>query len=905
MFANSLDFLMADVDQDQDGYLFENDCNDNNPNIHPGAVEIPYDGIDQDCDGYDLIDQDNDGFCRAGYIIQNPLFQCSLEQGLIGTDCADQDSTINPNNPNKLLNCINDPPEFITVPSGLQFNEGELVTFEVTAVDPEGDSLEYSISKSEFTVNGNIFNWQTDYESAGTYPLKINVTDGEFQVQTTTTLVVVNMNAPPLSILIPNQTWQEETTKSINLSNYFTDQDSQISEFGVETYPDENKIQVEIENEIVTLTPTEDFFGEEAITFYATDGISKTLSNVVNLKVTNVNDPVVFQGIINGVALGEDQPLENAINLTDYFLDSDSELQFEALGNQNVTVNITNGKASFYPRKDFFGTDQVYFRATDGEFSATSNVLTITVYELGEPPEFYPLNCTTTINEDVTYTCELKAWDYENNSFSFSVAGENNSICTINNGSTLTYRSAQDYSGLASCTLQVSDVDGYNRETLSLNINAVNDAPRITSYTPTTDVIHIVEGKNKTFSITATDIDSSSILTNWYFASQRVANSTENSSSYTLINPQLGTYILEAIVRDTRLQSTRSWNVIVGPIGDFTCSDVGGYVCSTGTTCGVETLGVSDTDSCCPTQCMPSFDGADVCDAISENVNIGINSFESDIKLGEKIKIEFTLANDLDEDQEYDIQAYLYNLDSDKSEASVESTTELGGGRSKTISLDLTIPSDLDLEGNDYVILIKAEDNECGQSYKTISINRQENDISIKDFELPDKAVCGETIESEVTLENIGSNDQDIQLTLKNAGLKIDKLASLELGEYSRDNNEGSRKFSLEIPSDIGSGEYKIDVKASYAGNKSETLTKTIEIECLKEQVRASTTVPNTINTEKITLNQLKDLDVLPVKKPNYLPLAILGTMNILLIGSAVILYMAYKKKGNNYSINL
>ncbi len=42
------------IDQDGDGYVAGVDCNDSDATVYPNAPEIKHDGVDQDCNGYDL-----------------------------------------------------------------------------------------------------------------------------------------------------------------------------------------------------------------------------------------------------------------------------------------------------------------------------------------------------------------------------------------------------------------------------------------------------------------------------------------------------------------------------------------------------------------------------------------------------------------------------------------------------------------------------------------------------------------------------------------------------------------------------------------------------------------------------------------------------------------------------------
>lgn len=71
------------VDLDGDGAPSEVDCDDLDGAVRPGADEVPYDGVDQDCAGGDACDQDGDGFAAA-------VGACG------GDDCDDGDLAIFP-----------------------------------------------------------------------------------------------------------------------------------------------------------------------------------------------------------------------------------------------------------------------------------------------------------------------------------------------------------------------------------------------------------------------------------------------------------------------------------------------------------------------------------------------------------------------------------------------------------------------------------------------------------------------------------------------------------------------------------------------------------------------------------------------------------------------------------------
>lgn len=72
---------MLPIDQDGDGHSPPDDCDDTSPTVYPGAPEVPYNAVDEDCDGDDLEDVDGDGYPA---------------EMVGGDDCVDANARVHP-----------------------------------------------------------------------------------------------------------------------------------------------------------------------------------------------------------------------------------------------------------------------------------------------------------------------------------------------------------------------------------------------------------------------------------------------------------------------------------------------------------------------------------------------------------------------------------------------------------------------------------------------------------------------------------------------------------------------------------------------------------------------------------------------------------------------------------------
>ncbi|MFA5795537.1 MAG: putative Ig domain-containing protein, partial [Candidatus Brocadiia bacterium] len=275
---------------------------------------------------------------------------------------------------------VNRPPVLSPIVNKV-LNENGTLTFTLSATDPDGDSMTYSVQGlpqgATFNPSTKTFTWTPGYDQAGNYQITFIASDGTIETYQDVNITVDNVNRPPVFSTIANKLLKENETLTFTLAA--TDPDGDSMTYSVQGLP--QGASFDPATGTFTWTPGYNQSGNYQVTFIASDG-TLTSSKTVNISIDNVDRPPVFNPIANQL-INENGTLTFTLSATDP--DGDS-MTYSVQGlPQGASFDTATGTFTWTPDSDQSGNYQVTFIASDGTIES-SNVVNITVVNVDDIP---------------------------------------------------------------------------------------------------------------------------------------------------------------------------------------------------------------------------------------------------------------------------------------------------------------------------------------------------------------------------------------------------------------------------------------------------------------------------------------------------------------------------------------
>ena len=366
--------------------------------------------------------------------------------------------------------------------------------------DGENNSLTAVVQTSpanaaSFTLNANgSFSYTPTANFNGADSFTYTAFDGSFASSAATVTITVNaVNDVPVANGGSITTNEDTASSAFILTGSDADGDSLT--FEIVTAP----VKGTYNAATGIYTPNANANGSDSFTFIAKDAVSQSSSAMVLITITPVNDAPTAAG----QSVTTDEDTAKAITLSGSDVDGDA-LTYAASQPSHGSVSCTGASCIYRPTANYSGADSFTFKANDGQTDSAAATVSITVNPVNDPPTATAQSVTT--DEDTAKAITLSGSDPDgaNTPLTYTIVGQPLHGTLSGTAPNLTYTPAANFYGTDSFTFRVNDgsLDS-ETATISITINAVNDAPTLSAIANQT----LAWGYTVSFTPTASDVD--------------------------------------------------------------------------------------------------------------------------------------------------------------------------------------------------------------------------------------------------------------------------------------------------------------------------------------------------------------------------------------------------------------
>ncbi|MDR7208075.1 tandem-95 repeat protein, partial [Priestia megaterium] len=369
---------------------------------------------------------------------------------------------------------VNDPP--ITSNVSFTIAEDSTLINQIVAVDPDGDSLTFSLQAAPgngvAAVNADgTFSYQPNPNFNGTDQFTVLVSDGQGGTAVSTvTVIVTPVNDAPT---VPNYTFSTQEDSPVIGAIVGTDVDGNPLSYQLQVAPTNGVAAVNADGTF-SYQPNPNFNGTDQFTVLVSDGQGGTAVSTVTINVIPVNDPPITSNV--SFTIAEDSTLINQIVAVDPDGDSLTFSLQAAPGNGVAVVNV-DGTFSYQPNLNFNGTDRFTVLVSDGQGGTAVSTVTVIVTPVNDAPTVP--NYTFSTQEDSPVIGAIVGTDVDGNPLSYQLqVAPTNGVAAVNADGTFSYQPNPNFNGTDQFTVLVSDGQGGTAvSTVTINVIPVNDPP--------------------------------------------------------------------------------------------------------------------------------------------------------------------------------------------------------------------------------------------------------------------------------------------------------------------------------------------------------------------------------------------------------------------------------------------